>query len=113
MGQKKGVDQGRLKLILQFLKKYKRIPTHKRHEFSLSDTNVQYLSEIILNFLNLNIHPSSNIVKSLAKFKTLLRNLKKLATSKKRTFFTSVKGLHILNTLLPYALQTINNLLLK
>lgn len=111
MGQKKRIDKERLTLILQFLKRYKKVPSHKRHAFSLSDTCVRYLSEIIVNFLNLNIHPGSNIVKSLSKFKNILRNIKNIATSKKRTFFTSVKGIHILNILLPYAIQTVNSLI--
>jgi len=115
MGKRSRINKERLKELLTFLTEYKNISFTERKEFlsNLSDKQVDIISEILNNFLKNNIKTKSNTVSILKKLKHDIRKISSSTCSRtiKRKIFKSVKGIHILNLLLPFAIQKIINLL--
>lgn len=114
MGFKIRFDKDRLSKILEFLKKYIRIPVQERFKVKLDRLEIDYCSEIILNFLNKNIQPSSTKIELLKKFKPLLYKIidKKTSRRVKSRVFSSVKGVIILHHLLPHAINAIQAIII-
>jgi hypothetical protein len=115
MGESFNFNEEKLRDISKFLHLFKslNITDRKKLLSNLSDREVDFISEVIKNFLKRNIRARPSIVLKLKKFKREIRNLSSREYSRniKRKILNSIKGISILNLLLPFAIQKIVNIL--
>lgn len=115
MGRRKNcgkinVDSSHGLKILHFVKKLLKLTHTERADYlkTITDEEVKLISEIALNFINCNINydtKSFDLLKRVKKFVYLLASKKTTITIKK-TILKSLKGLSILNNLLPLVIKT-------
>lgn len=114
MGEKKSnekikVNSKRFKKISNFIKTILKLKHSERIIYfkTITKTEIDILSEIVLNFIKTNIKVDSKAYNLL---KRLQVEIGKLAKSKvsykiKREIIRSIKGLNIINILLPFAIK--------
>lgn len=114
MGGRKNI--GKIKIdsthaveILRFVRKLMKLSHTERLEYfkTISDKEVDLISEIALNFINCNIKYDTKSYNLLKRVKKFIYHLASKRTGKqiKRNILTSLKGLSILNNLLPLVIK--------
>ena len=111
----KPIDEERLILIKKFIEKYLSIKLEKRGLIDFTKEEIDFVSEICLNFLKTNIKAGFTKISLLKKVRNEIRLLsrKKFGRGIKRKILKSLKGIHLLNILLPIALDNISSLFVK
>ena len=99
------------KTVLKFLKYLQKLSNSGRKFYmkNIKNKEIKILSEVILNFLHCNIKHNINSVLHLKRVKKYIYLLasKKISYSKKKNILQSLKGLSILNIILPLAINTL------
>lgn len=97
--------------LKEFVEKLNNLEPSKQIHYikKLTDQEIDYLSEIVLNFLSSKIKVNIANYQSLKKSKNILYHLAspKKSSKFKKKIFSTLKGLNILNILLPVAIQTL------
>lgn len=113
MGFEKGITKDKIKKIVSFLESLKHSKLKDRHIFisKLENREIDYISEICLNLLHLNIKPPHSKISLLNRLKTVIQALisKTKSYKIKKKLLSSIKGLQLLNIILPIALKTLSN----
>jgi hypothetical protein len=103
-----------LKNLLTYLLYINKLPASKKiqHFQKISKKRLDYISEIILNFLNSNIKTDNSIINKLQPLREILHKIasKKTSLVLKKHIISSLKGIYILHTLLPLTIKIISNL---
>lgn len=107
MGGGRKHREERLNRILDVINKYLNVPFDKKKAFilSITKTSLNYIIEVIYNFLNCKFKIGYTALNKLKKFKKFLYDLvsrKKSITNKKK-LLSSIRGLYVLNILLAKA----------
>ena len=94
------------------------LPLKRRNKFIRNICNkseIQTISELVLNFLQNNINCSRKIVKSLRRYSKIFSSIikKSITSTRKKKILTSKAGGFILTTLLNIGLPILSKLFLK
>ena len=107
------ISNPRLKNITVLIKKILNLKHSERINYidSIVNKEIDILTEIILNFLNGNIKVDTKSFNLLKRLRTELNIIarKKTPYKIKKQNFKSLKGLNILNILLPFTLKVFEN----
>lgn len=114
MGKCNSIDKQRIKRIVQFIQYIQSLKSSDQQTVlkKINNTQIDYISEICLNFLSSNINTGYTKISLLAKFRNYIHKLSSRSVSykTKRIIITSLKGLYILKILLPLTLQVLNSI---
>ncbi len=108
------VSKNHINNLVLFLEKFNKLSQSERVDYiknNSSEKTINYFSELASNFLKGNIKPNTTSFKHLKRIKNYIYKLasKKTARKYKHKLLSSIKGLQILNILIPLALQTLLN----
>lgn len=116
--QKNKKKKSLCKQNIVFLKYLHELPLKRRNKFIRNICNkseIQTISELVLNFLQNNINCSRKIVKSLRRYSKIFSSIikKSITSTRKKKILTSKAGGFILTTLLNIGLPILSKLFLK
>ena len=112
VSNKEVINNVHLEKIENLAKKILKFKQSDRYLYfkTISNQDIKLISEIILNFLKNNLEvdfESFNLLKRVKKELYTLSS-KKISYKNKRALLFSIKGLHIINLVLPLFLDTVN-----
>lgn len=114
MEKGKRIDKTRLNSIHHFIRQFNKLKLLEKVVFlkQLTDEQVSYIEEICYNFLKSNIPTKERQVKLLSKLKKFIYSIisSKHSRKYKKKLISSVRGLHLLNVLVPLARNIVQQL---
>jgi hypothetical protein len=111
----KRINEERLIEIINFIKEIENIPLEKRSSYltKLSNKEIDYITEICFNFLFDRIKIDAGQLQILKRVSEEIRLLakKNIKYKIKKNILKSIRGINILNILLPLALNVLTSLI--